>query len=161
MRGVPVLAVSLVNVSEDLPWGRYDKDRLRSGLSYAIGRDLIERSLREAGAVVGSLVFAVPVNGYPILAVEQKIVEVFWFSTLKNRYWATAPETPGGNLMMRVWAVDSARRHEISGPLADAVPEVCRWIANASARGTNTVWSAMRHELTVRYSNHRIHLSER
>ncbi|MEU4218546.1 hypothetical protein [Actinoplanes sp. NPDC026623] len=142
---------------DELPWAEYGRDRLRSGMSYPVGRGLIERSLREAGVTIGSLAFA----GHPVSPGNQDIIEVYWFGRSRSRRLANASLAPADALFLRVWAVHRARRHEISVLLADALPIACRWMAPALAREPDSVWSAQNHELIVRYANHAIAAHER
>ncbi|GAB1641428.1 hypothetical protein [Krasilnikovia sp. MM14-A1259] len=143
------------------PWWDYRKAGLRPGTSYPLGRSLVGQALRDANAEVGSLVFAVPANGRPLSADAQNIIEVFWYGKPVSRYARHADRTRASSLFMRVWAVDSGRRHEITGPLAAALPDVCQWVAAAANRPTDEVWCAADHELIVRYSNRAIRIEER
>jgi hypothetical protein len=151
----------MINVSDALPWDEYRRSRLRSGMSYPVGRNLIERSLREAGVTIGSLDFAVPAAGHPVSPEDQDIIEVFWFGKSRSRLLANASLAPADALFMRVWAVHSTCRHEVSALLADALPTMCQWMAAALAREPGSVWSASNHELIMRYRSHAIVFDER
>jgi hypothetical protein len=152
---------NLTDMPDELPWAEYRRGRLRPGMSYPVGRGLIERSLRDAGVTVGSLDFAVPVAGHPVSPGNQDIIEVHWFGRSRSRRLANASLAPADALFLRVWAVHCARRHEVSVLLADALPIACRWMAAALAREPDSVWSAQNHELIVRYGNHAIATHER
>jgi hypothetical protein len=102
----------MINVSDALPWDEYRRSRLRSGMSYPVGRNLIERSLREAGVTIGSLDFAVPAAGPAVSPEDQDVIEVFWFGKSRSRQLANASLAPADALFMRVWAVHSTCRHE-------------------------------------------------
>lgn len=54
------------------PWLNYSKETLPRGLSYVVGRDLIEAALREAGATLGwlSIWHAVPSELRQLLRTE-------------------------------------------------------------------------------------------
>jgi hypothetical protein len=148
-------------MADTKPWDEYHKGHLRSGMSYPVGRDLIERSLGEADVRIGSLAFVVPAAGHPVSPDDQDVIEVFWFGKSRSRQLANASLVPADALFMRVWAVHSTRRHEVSALLADALPAVCQWIAAALAREPDSVWSASNRELVVRFRHHAIAVQER
>jgi len=148
-------------MADTQPWDDYHKSPLRSGISYPVGRDLIERSLCEAGVRIGSLAFAVPAAGHPVSPDDQDVIEVFWFGKSRSRQLANASLVPADALFMRVWAVHSTRRHEVSALLADALPAVCQWMAAALAREPGSVWSASNRQLVVRFRHHAIDIQER
>ncbi|MEV0897330.1 hypothetical protein [Actinoplanes sp. NPDC049802] len=148
-------------MSDAPPWNDYRRSRLRSGMSYPVGRDLIERSLRETGIAIGSLDFAVPTAGHPVSPEDQDVIEVSWFGRSRSRRLANASLMPADALFMRVWAVPSDCRREVSTLLVGALPTVCQWLAAASARDPGSVWSTSNHELTVRYRNHALAIQDR
>ncbi|MEU4689869.1 hypothetical protein [Actinoplanes sp. NPDC023714] len=143
-----------------MPWDEYRRDRLRAGMSYPVGRDLVELALREAGAAVGSLAFVVPTAGHPRAGEPQNIIEIFWYGRARARRLANASLPPADALLMRVWAVNSTHRHDVADLLRDALPAACRWIAAALARDPAGAWSTADHELTVRYANAAVTIHE-
>jgi hypothetical protein len=116
-------------------------------MSYPVGRDLVERSLRDARAQVGTLTFGVPTTSY-LPAEGRSILEVFWFGDDRSRCLSD-PQSPAACLFMRMWAVPSPQTAEIGALLAQCLPVACRWAAQAVERGR--VWSATEHVWTVRY----------
>lgn len=150
----------MARMSDALPWNDYRKGPLRSGMSYPVRRNLIERSLREAGVTIEGLEFCGGTNDHPASTEDQDVIQIFWFGKYRSRELANGSLEPSDALFMRVQAVDSASRHEVSVLLGEALPTVCRWIAAALAREPASVWSASDHELIVRYSNHAIAIHE-
>jgi hypothetical protein len=146
---------NMTHMSDALPWNDYSKGPLRSGMSYPVRRNLIERLLREADVTIEGLEFSGGTNE-PVSTEDQDIIQIFWYGKYRSRGLANGSLAPSEALFMRVQAVDSAHRHEVSVLLEEALPTVCQWIAAALAREPASVWSASNHELTVRYSNHAI-----
>jgi hypothetical protein len=129
-------------------------------MSYPVRRNLIERSLREAGVTIECLEFSGGTNNHPVSTEDQDIIQISWFGKYRSRELANGSLAPSEALFMRVQAVDSAYRHEVSALLEEALPTVCQWIAAALARAPASVWSASDHQLIVRYSNHAIAIHE-
>jgi hypothetical protein len=125
-------------------------------MSYPVGRDLVEQSLRTAQARVGTLTFGVPSTGY-LPAEGRSILEVFWFGDDRSRCLSD-PQSPAACLFMRMWAVPSTQSAEIGTLLTDCLPVACRWVAQAVGRGK--VWSATEHVWTVRYERGALHTAE-
>ncbi|GAA0577320.1 hypothetical protein GCM10010172_72550 [Paractinoplanes ferrugineus] len=113
-------------MTDELPWENYDRDRLRSGRSYPVGRDFVERCLRETGAVVGSLSFVGGTADPQHTAERFGLLDLFWFSDVPGRIAFNRARSPASHLFMRVWAVPSGQRRQAAQLLADGLPTACR-----------------------------------
>lgn len=139
------------HVPDDLPWEEYRRNRPRHGMSFPIGRDLIEQALRDANAIIGTLELVVPdYGGHPAPA-DPLAVTVDWFSDAQSGYLSNRNRSEASHLLMRVWAVPADHRHQLRIPASDGVALACRWAAEARERGT--AWSASNHSLMLRYQH--------
>ena len=117
-------------------------------MSFPIGRDLVERALRDANTVVGTLELVIPDYRGPVPA-DLLAVTVDWFSDAQSGYRSNRNRSDASHLLMRVWAVPADQRQQLRVPASDAVALACRWAAEARKRGT--AWSASNHLLVLRY----------
>ena len=137
------------HVSSDLPWEEYRRDRPRPGMSFPMGRQLVEQALRDANAVIGTLELLVPDYVGRPAAGDLLAVTVDWFSDAQSGYVASRNRSEASHLLMRVWAVPADQRHQLRDAASHGVALACRWAAGARERGT--AWSASNHSLVLRY----------
>jgi hypothetical protein len=146
-------------VTEEPPWEDYSRDRLRSGLSYPVGRDFVERCLRDAAVVVGSLNFVGGTADPPATMERHLLLDVFWFSDVPRRIETKPARTVASFLFMRLWAVPSVHRRPMARLLLAGLPLACRWAAAATSRA-GTGWAASEHVLTLRHANQALEIEE-
>ncbi len=132
-------------VPDDVPWEEYRRDRPRPGMSYPVGRDLVERTLRETGAMIGTLELLVPVYVRHSEPADPLAVTVDWFSDARSH----RTRSEASHLLLRVWAIPAEQRHHLRTLASDAVARACRWAAETRNRGT--AWTASSHTLVLRY----------
>jgi len=128
-------------------------------MSYPVGRDLVERCLRDAAVVVGSLNFVVGTADPRVTPVRNCVFEVYWFSDVHRRFATSPARTRAGFLFMRLWAVPSVRRRDIAQLLVDGLPIACRWAA-AAMSSAGTGWSASEHVLTLWHAKQVLEIEE-
>lgn len=132
-------------MTDEPPWEDYSRDRLRSGTSYPAGRDFVERCLRDAAVVIGSLSFVGGASDPRSFSPERRcLVDLFWFGDVRSTY---PRRSRAGRLFLRLWAVPSIHRREASRLLVDGLPFACQWAAAATERGYG--WSTSQHVLTL------------
>jgi hypothetical protein len=146
-------------VTDVPPWEDYSRDRLRSGMSYPVGRDFVERCLRNASAVIGSLSFAGGTADPRDTPEPNPLLHVIWFSDVPRRIATNPPRSRASFLFMRLWAVPSAQRKDVARLLVDGLPIACRWAAAAMNRA-GTGWSAAEHVLTLWHANQTLKIEE-
>jgi hypothetical protein len=145
-------------VTGEPPWEDYSRGRLRSGMSYPVGRDFVERCLRDAAVVIGSLSF-VGGTADPRHAPERRLlVDLYWFGDARSAYRSDPRRTRASYLFMRLWAVPAEQRKDAGQLLAEGLPVACRWAAAAKTRGT--AWSASQHVLTLWHAKKRLEIEE-
>ena len=127
-------------------------------MSFPVGRGLVERSLRDANTVVGTLELVIPDYGGRSAPAGLLAVTVDWFSDAQSGYLSNRNRSPTSHLLMRVWAVPAEQRQQLRIIASDAVALACRWAAEVRERGT--AWSASNHTLMLRYQQHTLTTEE-
>jgi hypothetical protein len=146
-------------VIDEPPWEDYSRGRLRSGMSYPVGRDFVERCLRDAAAVVGSLNFVGGTTDPRDAPERNPVLEVYWFSDVPRRFAPNPTRSRASFLFMRLWAVPSVQRRDVAQLLVEGLPSACRWAATAMTRA-GTGWSASEHVLTLWHANQALEIEE-
>jgi hypothetical protein len=133
--------IGLFNMGDDHPWGSYEKDRVPSGYTYPIGRDVVEKALVAAGAQVGSLSFSRPVLDPPID--PQIVICIYWMGARQVEYFTARGTDTSPMLMMWVNAVRSEDRKAIRAQLeTGALARACEWAAGFRSARQNTAMFA-------------------
>ena len=149
-----------LSVIDEAPWSDYSRARLPRGLTYAVGRDVIQDELRRAGATIGSLSFGPP----PPRPFDDDggalIFDVYWVGDARpSRLDVYRGAPPTDRLLMRWSGVPSSVRAAIADELAQHwLPIACAWAAEAPHRG-NT-WAATDHRWMVVRTGTSLRLAE-
>jgi len=147
-------------VIDDAPWSDYSRAPLLRGLTYAVGRDVIQGELRRAGATIGSLSFGPP----PPRPFDDDggalVFDVYWVGDARpSRLDIYRGAPPIDRLLMRWHAVPSQVRAAVADELVQHwLPFACAWAADAPHRGN--VWAATDHRWMVVRTGESLRLAE-
>ena len=123
-----------------VPWQRYQRRKIRPGLSYPVQQTEVRDALRSQDATVGELI-------------------LYWWS---DSEWRDVVKTDHPRLMSEEWtgtdtqlwvyAVPSDQRQAAHGiAVTLALPKTVSWLKRIPSRGN--AWSATRHRWTVELVN--------
>lgn len=137
-----------MNADAELPWRSYSKSKLPRGYSWVVGRDAVERSLRDAGAVLDALSFgdAWPARPQPV----SMVFDVYWVGDGGSHIFDPDGTRSGGRLLMRWAGLPNSLKAEIAGPVLDTfLPQACEWAASAPNNGN--AWTSADHRWMLHY----------
>lgn len=137
----------------DGPWASYQRGALRSGLTYPIGRSVVEASLRAAGVHLLTLDFTL----YGENRHDTPLLQAVRYSDMGSTYFLPrgTPDRPRGDLTL--YAVPSGLRAEAAAALTTGggLRRACAWLAGAERadptwRDKTRTWRVYLHDGALR-----------
>lgn len=127
------------------PWGEYRRARLPAGLTYVVGREVIEAGLVRAGARVRSLSLGRP--DLPLRAGASTVFDMYFYGDARPHSFPAG--TPRADLLLMRWtALPVAVATEVRQQVAQVwLDQGCAWAGCALVAG-NT-WAAAEHRWSL------------
>jgi len=129
----------------DEPWESYRRHVLRSGLSYPVGRSIVEASLRAAGVQLLSLDFTL--NGDN--ETDTVLLRASRYSDLGTVHDLARGTPNRSRCVLTLYAVPSRVRAEAGAALTTGggIDRACAWLA--ATRDANPTWLDTSHSWTA------------
>ncbi|WP_203834252.1 hypothetical protein [Winogradskya humida] len=135
------------------PWDTYDRDRLRAGWSYPVGRTIVEASLHAAGVHLLSLDFRM--HGGP--APDPILLKATRYRDLGNTYYRPRGTPERSRCVFAIHAVPSGVRADAHAVLTTGggLDRACAWLA--ATESADPTWLYKSHSWTAQLLNGAMH----
>ncbi|MER7281487.1 hypothetical protein ABT369_44325 [Dactylosporangium sp. NPDC000244] len=139
------------------PWESYHRNVLRSGLSYPVGRSIVEASLRAAGVHLLALDFTL----YGDSQSDIVLLQAVRYSDIGSTYDLARGTPNRPRCVLKLYAVPSAIRAEAGAALTTGggLLRACAWLA--AADHANPTWLDKSHTWTAYLHSGALRVEER